>query len=141
MYIQSLHHNNELIPEQHPNEHNPMFELLQHKNHMSQPARHLVNNPTHPTLQFHYFKMYDAGSNNMLDGCELIKSLVHWHEQGHNDPNNPTPNEEKISKDDELQQLTDPTLKMDYDNKDGFIDYPEFLQAQQKAGGGGRQPS
>jgi len=22
MYIQSLHHNNELIPEQHPNEHN-----------------------------------------------------------------------------------------------------------------------
>jgi len=38
MYIQSLHHNNELIPEQHPNEHNPMFELLQHKNRTSQSA-------------------------------------------------------------------------------------------------------
>jgi len=26
MYMQSLHHNNELIQEQHPNEHNPMFQ-------------------------------------------------------------------------------------------------------------------
>jgi hypothetical protein len=28
MYIQIFRRNNELIPEQHPNEHNPMFELL-----------------------------------------------------------------------------------------------------------------
>ena len=28
MYIQSLHHTIELIPEQHPNKHNPMFDLL-----------------------------------------------------------------------------------------------------------------
>jgi len=28
MYIQSFHQNNELIPEQHPNEHNPMFDFL-----------------------------------------------------------------------------------------------------------------
>jgi len=28
MYIQSFHHSNELIPEQHLNEHNPMFYLL-----------------------------------------------------------------------------------------------------------------
>jgi len=28
MFIQSLHHSNELITEQHPNEYNPMFELL-----------------------------------------------------------------------------------------------------------------
>ena len=30
-------------------------------------------------LQFHYFKMHDADNNNKLDGCELVKSLVHWH--------------------------------------------------------------
>jgi hypothetical protein len=29
MYMQSLNHSKELIPEQHPKEHNPMFELLQ----------------------------------------------------------------------------------------------------------------
>jgi len=28
MFIQSLHHSNELINEQQANEHNPMFELL-----------------------------------------------------------------------------------------------------------------
>jgi len=30
-------------------------------------------------LQFHYFKMHDADGNNKLDGCELVKSLIHWH--------------------------------------------------------------
>lgn len=30
-------------------------------------------------LQFHYFKMNDADNNDKLDGCELIKSLIHWH--------------------------------------------------------------
>jgi hypothetical protein len=62
-------------------------------------------------------------------------------EQGHQDPNNPMPSGEKIFKDDELEQLIDPILKMDDGNKDGFIDYPEFVQAQQKAGAGGRRPS
>ena len=28
MYIQLFHHNNELVPEQHPNKHNPMFDFL-----------------------------------------------------------------------------------------------------------------
>ena len=46
MYIQNFYRNNEIISEQHPNEHNPMFELIQHA-----PARHiqawqLVNIPS-----------------------------------------------------------------------------------------------
>jgi hypothetical protein len=62
-------------------------------------------------------------------------------EQGHHDPNNPAPTGEKIFKDDELVQLNDPILNNDDVNKDGFIDYPEYVQAQQNAGGGGRQPT
>jgi hypothetical protein len=73
--------------------------------------------------------------------CVNFAPLCPLPEQGHHDPNNPTPTGEKIFKDDELEQLIDPILKMDDGNKDGFIDYPEFVQAQQKAGGGGRQPS
>ena len=38
MYIQLLHHSNELIAEQRLNEHNPMFELTQHKYHTSHPT-------------------------------------------------------------------------------------------------------
>ncbi|XP_023942216.1 nuclear transcription factor Y subunit beta [Bicyclus anynana] len=85
-------------------------------------------------LQFHYFKMHDADNNNKLDGCELIKSLIHWHEQGHKQqpqPGNP-PAEDKIFKDDELTNLIDPILNMDDHNRDGYIDYPEFIRAQQK---------
>ena len=45
LYIQSFHHNNELIREQHPNEHKPMFDLLH-----SNTAHH---NPPDPYPQFH----------------------------------------------------------------------------------------
>lgn len=54
-------------------------------------------------------------------------------EQGHKDPNHPTPTGEKIFTDEELVQLIDPILAMDDGNSDGFIDYPEFVRAQNKA--------
>jgi predicted GIY-YIG superfamily endonuclease len=38
MYIQSLSHNNEPIPEQHLIKHNPIFKLLQRKHPTSQPT-------------------------------------------------------------------------------------------------------
>lgn len=44
--------------------------------------------------------------------------------------------EEKIFKDEELVALIDPILGMDDSNSDGFIDYPEFVRAQQKAAQG-----
>lgn len=52
-------------------------------------------------------------------------------EQGSKDP---TQNqiEDKIFRDDELTTLIDPILNMDDNNRDGFIDYPEFIRAQQK---------
>ncbi|KAM8706215.1 hypothetical protein ACLKA7_010485 [Drosophila subpalustris] len=86
-------------------------------------------------LQFHYFKMHDSDNNNKLDGCELIKSLIHWHEQGSKEqPNGEKPHvEEKVFSDEELVALIDPILQMDDTSRDGFIDYPEFIKAQQKA--------
>lgn len=54
-------------------------------------------------------------------------------EQGNKDkPNNV---EEKVFKDEELVNLIDPILNIDDSNKDGYIDYPEFIRAQQKAAG------
>ncbi|CRK96415.1 CLUMA_CG009831, isoform A [Clunio marinus] len=91
---------------------------------------------TDQELQFHYFKMHDADNNNKLDGCELIKSLIHWHAQGSkdNEHQQQVPQvEEKIFTDEELNTLIDPILQSDDLNKDGFIDYPEFIRAQQKS--------
>lgn len=51
---------------------------------------------------------------------------------GHSDSEAPKV-EEKIFSDEELVALIDPILQMDDFNKDGFIDYPEFIRAQQKA--------
>jgi len=91
---------------------------------------------TDQELQFHYFKMHDADNNNKLDGCELIKSLIHWHAQGSKDNTNQeqVPQvEEKIFTDEELNTLIDPILHSDDINHDGYIDYPEFIRAQQKS--------
>ena len=44
-----------------------------------------------------------------------------------------TPPQDKIFSDEELMQLIDPILQMDDVNGDGYIDYPEFVRAQQKA--------
>jgi multiple coagulation factor deficiency protein 2 len=41
--------------------------------------------------------------------------------------------EEKIFTDEELNALIDPILQSDDLNKDGYIDYPEFIRAQQKS--------
>ncbi|XP_035457562.2 multiple coagulation factor deficiency protein 2 homolog isoform X3 [Spodoptera frugiperda] len=69
-------------------------------------------------LQFHYFKMHDADNNNKLDGCELIKSLIHWHVFEKKD---------KLGlPDKELENMVDNTLKaMDVDN-DGYVTWTEY---------------
>lgn len=91
-------------------------------------------------LQFHYFKLHDNDDNNKLDGLELIKSLIHWHveeskhlaQQGQRQP---TPHgTTKLFTDAELQAMIDPILQMDDRNRDGFIDYPEFVAAQKSRG-------
>ena len=47
------------------------------KEHMEVPID--TSNMSEQELQFHYFKMHDSDGNNKLDGCELVKSLIHWH--------------------------------------------------------------
>lgn len=89
-------------------------------------------------LQFHYFKMHDADNNNKLDGCELIKSLIHWHEQENKEVAGVNIGQ-KLFKDEELVTLIDPILSLDDSNNDGYIDYPEFIRAQQYAAATGRQ--
>jgi len=93
-----------------------------------------TSNMSEQELQFHYFKMHDSDGNNKLDGCELVKSLIHWHDSSNHDEKSDQPlPEEKIFKDDELVSMIDPILETDDKNKDGYIDYSEFVIAQQAA--------
>lgn len=70
-------------------------------------------------LQFHYFKMHDSDNNNKLDGCELIKSLIHWHDD----------KDTLIYKDDDLSATVDFVLNKMDTNGDGFINYDEYKNA------------
>ncbi|XP_035783063.1 nuclear transcription factor Y subunit beta-like isoform X2 [Anopheles albimanus] len=90
-------------------------------------------------LQFHYFKMHDSDNNNKLDGCELIKSLIHWHDnkdEHHEEPENhnegSTKNHDDAApyNDETLQSLVDPILEMMDKDKDGYITYSEYRQTE-----------
>jgi len=101
------------------------------KEHMEVPID--TSNMSEQELQFHYFKMHDSDGNDKLDGCELVKSLIHWHDASNHDHKaGPVP-EAKIFQDNELINMIDPILDADDKNKDGFIDYPEFIAAQTAA--------
>ncbi|XP_066142041.1 multiple coagulation factor deficiency protein 2 homolog isoform X2 [Euwallacea fornicatus] len=77
---------------------------------------------TEQELQFHYFKMHDADNNNKLDGCELIKSLIHWHaEQEKKDV-------VKIWLDEDLLATIDSLLLFYDKNTDGQITWVEYAR-------------
>ncbi|XP_055618861.1 multiple coagulation factor deficiency protein 2 homolog isoform X3 [Toxorhynchites rutilus septentrionalis] len=81
-------------------------------------------------LQFHYFKMHDSDNNNKLDGCELIKSLIHWHDDAQADGGEGHKTESHPQDDATLQSLVDPILDLMDKDHDGFVSYPEYRQAE-----------
>ncbi|KAG8180019.1 hypothetical protein JTE90_020974 [Oedothorax gibbosus] len=89
-----------------------------------------VNSLAEDELRFMYFKMHDADGDSRLDGCELVKSLLHWHHEEAPADHGPV----KIFRNDELALMVDPVLSSDDRNADGFIDYPEFVAAQKARG-------
>lgn len=73
--------------------------------------------------------------------CFRPQSIVRALEQGSKKADEPeVPQvEEKIFTDDELVALIDPILTTDDISRDGYIDYPEFIRAQQKSSNNNQQ--
>jgi len=69
----------------------------------------------------------------------LLNIFFYLVQGGHDPATGGAPPQEKIFTDEELMQLIDPILTMDDTNFDGFIDYPEFVIAQNKAGNSQKQ--
>ncbi|XP_077291777.1 uncharacterized protein LOC143915174 isoform X3 [Arctopsyche grandis] len=111
---QSGHHNPQLL-----NPGNIEHEKQHIQEHMDVPID--TSKMSEQELQFHYFKMHDADNNNKLDGCELIKSLIHWHDEA-----GEVKEMENIHTDEELASVADQSLETIDLNKDGFISYEEF---------------
>ncbi|XP_035223835.1 multiple coagulation factor deficiency protein 2 homolog [Stegodyphus dumicola] len=87
-----------------------------------------INNLAEEQLRFLYFKNHDYDNNNKLDGCELIKGLLHPHEDDDDEEN--VINDEPIYDNIQLAEIIDNILEMVDKNNDGFIDYQEFVASQ-----------
>merc|ERR1719273_2212937 len=67
-------------------------EISKEAEHMKEHIEHIdTSKMTEQELQFHYFKMHDTDGNNKLDGLELVKSLIHWHDEANHDPKSGQP--------------------------------------------------
>ncbi|GFS88567.1 hypothetical protein NPIL_393451 [Nephila pilipes] len=128
--------------EQHHHDHAPQvmtsLSAESERHHISQHMNGIANieQMSENELKFLYFKMHDSDDNNKLDGCELIKSLLHWHveECKAMGPDHAHHGTTKIFGHEELAFMIDPILITDDSNLDGFIDYPEFIAAQKSRG-------
>jgi len=82
----------------------------------------------------HHLKPFRIWLIKLINNNSYLK-LGTGAEQGSKEqPNGEKPHvEEKVFSDEELVALIDPILQMDDTSRDGFIDYPEFIKAQQKA--------
>ena len=76
-------------------------------------------------LQFHYFKLHDYDDNNKLDGIELGNAMTHFHEEDGKE-------DSTLYTDEQLGSMIDQILEEDDTNKDGYIDYTEFVGAQKR---------
>ncbi|GIY58654.1 multiple coagulation factor deficiency protein 2 homolog [Caerostris extrusa] len=106
------------------------------RHHMNELTGKDVNQMSENELQFMYFKMHDSDDNDKLDGCELVKSLLHWHIEEANSmvPDHTIEGTTRIFEHDELSAMIDPILLSDDKNRDGFIDYSEFVTSQKSRG-------
>jgi len=76
-------------------------------------------------LQFHYFKVHDNDNDDKLDGIELANAMAHYHDEE-------TGEKPEEYTEEELASMVDQILEEDDLNNDGYIDYPEFIQSQQR---------
>jgi len=84
-----------------------------------------TQNMSERDLQFHYFKVHDLDNNDKLDGIELANAMAHYHDEE-------TGEKAEDYTEAELASMVDQILDEDDLNKDGYIDYPEFIQSQQR---------
>ena len=108
-----------------------------------------VENMTEEERDFHYFRLHDFDQNNLLDGLEVFKALIHEHEHGSGNGDEGEGGESKQNFDDivemidkvHTQRLQDfdfktkslQVLEQDDANKDGFLSYSEFVAGRRRA--------
>lgn len=89
-----------------------------------------VANMTEEERDYHYFRLHDFDNNDLLDGLEVFKALIHEHEDGNNQD---TGNEGVKKSFDDIVEMIDQVLEEDDADKDGFLSYSEFVAGRRRA--------
>lgn len=80
------------------------------------------------STRFHYFKLHDYDNNNKLDGLELYAAIAHYAEHHEGEAEG---EKQRSMEHEQITKLVDVVLEQDDMNEDGFVDYFEFVQAQE----------
>merc|ERR1711862_694799 len=91
-----------------------------------------VENMTEEERDFHYFRLHDFDQNDLLDGLEVFKALVHEHEHNKNDSES-EPEKYGDKSFDDIVEVIDQVLEEDDLNKDGFLSYSEFVAGRRRS--------
>jgi len=89
-------------------------------------------------LLMQYFKKHDTDNNMKLDGLELLKAISNMEEDDHHHHDDKegaegTEEDEKPSVNiDEMIPIVDSILEEDDKDKDGYINWPEFISRQRQ---------
>ena len=97
-----------------------------------------LNLESEESTRFHYFKLHDYDNNNKLDGLELYAAIAHYSSEHHDGDGAETADNAghggPTLEHDQITSLVDNVLQEDDLNEDGFVDYYEFVHAQQQDG-------
>ena len=100
-------------------------------------SAHDVDNMTEEERDYHYFRLHDFDKNNLLDGLEVFKALVHEHENSTveeaGSDEDGVNNNGSADRFDDIVEMIDKVLEEDDTNKDGFLSYSEFVAGRRKA--------
>lgn len=85
-----------------------------------------IEQMTPKDLEYYYFVLHDFDKNNKLDGLEMMKAIQHIVEH----TTDPEPATEEHVKN--YAKAIDMLLEQDDWDRDGFINYQEYVYVQQK---------
>ncbi|XP_055373261.1 multiple coagulation factor deficiency protein 2 homolog [Condylostylus longicornis] len=85
---------------------------------------------TEEEKHFYHFKIHDNDNNNALDGLEMLYAALH-HERSlmKTDYENSVTADEQQSAFDHVVEVIDDFLDIADTDKDGFLQYPEYMRA------------
>lgn len=77
--------------------------------------------------RFHFFRLHDQDSNDKLDGLEIMAAMSHFSEH------ETEGNTESVMSQERINEMVDSVLAQEDADDDGFVDYYEFIKAQEAA--------